>query len=88
MNSGMRSLWAPVTARQESRSLCASALTTIVLSEREKLAAGLPFPYSKKIALGVYTEKLVGPAPQFPAEMEQSINEYLQGVPVKTIAQR
>jgi len=42
----------------------------------------------KEIALRVYAEKLVGPAPQFPAEMEQNINDYLEGGVVKTIAQR
>ena len=45
-------------------------------------------PVFKEIALRVYAEKLVGPAPQFPAEMEQSINDYLGGGVVKTIAQR
>jgi len=45
-------------------------------------------PVFKEIALKVYAEKLVGPVPQFPAEMEQSINDYLQGDLVKTIAQR
>jgi penicillin-binding protein 1A len=45
-------------------------------------------PVFKEIALKVYAEKLVGPVPKFPAEMEQSINNYLQGDLVKTIAQR
>ena len=45
-------------------------------------------PVFKEIAVGVYAEKLVGPAPPFPAEMEQSINDYLQGRLVKTIARR
>ena len=43
-------------------------------------------PVLKEIALRVYTEKLVGPAPQFPAEREQSISDYLEGDVVKTIA--
>ncbi len=50
--------------------------------------ARVALPVFKEIALRVYAEKLVGPAPQFPAEMEQSINDYLEGGAVKTIAQR
>jgi hypothetical protein len=42
----------------------------------------------QEIALRVYAEKLVRPVPQFPAEMEQSINDYLEGGRVKTIARR
>jgi penicillin-binding protein 1A len=49
--------------------------------------ARVALPVFKEIALRVYAEKLVGPAPQFPAEMEQNINDYLEGGPVKTIAQ-
>jgi len=45
-------------------------------------------PVFREIALRVYAEKLVGPAPQFPAAMEQNINDYLQGGAVKTIARR
>ena len=33
----------------------------------------------KEIVLGAYGKKLVGPAPQFPAEMEQRIDVYLKG---------
>jgi penicillin-binding protein 1A len=45
-------------------------------------------PVFREVALRVYAEKLVGPAPQFPAQMEQSINEYLERGAVKTIARR
>ena len=45
-------------------------------------------PVFREIALRLYAEKLVGPVPQFPAEMEQSINAYLEGGQVETIAQR
>jgi len=45
-------------------------------------------PVFKEIALRVYAEKLVGPAPLFPVEIEQSINDYLGSGVVKTIAQR
>src|SRR6266478_5419179 len=33
----------------------------------------------KEIMLRVYREKLVGPVPEFPAQMEQNINDYLTG---------
>jgi penicillin-binding protein 1A len=39
----------------------------------------LALPVFKEIMLRVYREKLVGPVPEFPAQMEQSINAYLEG---------
>ena len=36
-------------------------------------------PVFKELMLRVYREKLVGPVPEFPAQMEQSINDYLAG---------
>jgi penicillin-binding protein 1A len=36
-------------------------------------------PVFREIMLGVYREKIVGPVPKFPAQMEQSINAYLKG---------
>jgi len=36
-------------------------------------------PVFREIMLGVYREKIVGPVPEFPAQMEQSINAYLKG---------
>jgi penicillin-binding protein 1A len=36
-------------------------------------------PVFKEILLRVYREKLLGPVPEFPAQMEQSINAYLEG---------
>jgi membrane carboxypeptidase/penicillin-binding protein len=45
-------------------------------------------PIFKEIALRIYAEKLVAPAPQFPAEMEQNMNDYPEGAVVKTIAER
>jgi penicillin-binding protein 1A len=36
-------------------------------------------PVFKEIMLRVYLEKLAGPAPEFPAQMEQNINAYLKG---------
>jgi penicillin-binding protein 1A len=39
-------------------------------------------PVFRELMLRVYAEKLVGPAPKFPAEIDQSINDYLAGAPV------
>jgi penicillin-binding protein 1A len=39
----------------------------------------LALPVFKEIMLRVYREKLVGPVPEFPAQMERSINAYLEG---------
>jgi penicillin-binding protein 1A len=39
----------------------------------------LALPVFKELMLRVYREKLVGPAPTFPAQMEQNINDYLAG---------
>jgi penicillin-binding protein 1A len=36
-------------------------------------------PVFKELMLRVYREKLVGPAPTFPAQIEQNINDYLAG---------
>ena len=36
-------------------------------------------PVFREIMLKVYQEKLVGPAPQFPVEMEENIDAYLRG---------
>jgi membrane peptidoglycan carboxypeptidase len=36
-------------------------------------------PVFKELMLRVYREKLVGPVPTFPAQMEQNINDYLAG---------
>ena len=36
-------------------------------------------PVFKELMLKVYAERLIGPAPKFPAEIEQSINDYLAG---------
>jgi penicillin-binding protein 1A len=36
-------------------------------------------PVFREIMLRVYREKLVGPVPEFPPQMEQSINAYLKG---------
>jgi penicillin-binding protein 1A len=36
-------------------------------------------PVFKELMLRVYRENLVGPVPEFPAQMEQNINDYLAG---------
>ena len=37
-------------------------------------------PVFREIILKIYQEKLVGPAPRFPVEMEENIDAYLRGV--------
>jgi penicillin-binding protein 1A len=39
----------------------------------------LALPVFKELMLRVYREKLVGPVPEFPPQMEQNINDYLAG---------
>jgi penicillin-binding protein 1A len=41
-------------------------------------------PVFKELMLRVYHEKLVGPVPTFPAQMEQNINDYLAGEAIAT----
>jgi penicillin-binding protein 1A len=41
-------------------------------------------PVFREIVLGAYGKKLVGPAPRFPAEMEERIDVYLKGDLVET----
>ncbi len=41
-------------------------------------------PVFKELMLRVYREKLVGPVPEFPAQMEQNINNYLVGDSIVT----
>ena len=41
-------------------------------------------PVFREIVLGAYGKKLVGPAPRFPAEMEERIDVYLKGDVVET----
>lgn len=43
-------------------------------------------PVFKEIMLRVYREKLAGPVPEFPAQMEQNINAYLKGKSAATAA--
>jgi membrane peptidoglycan carboxypeptidase len=43
-------------------------------------------PVFQEITLNVYRQKLVGPVPEFPPEIEQSISIYLSSGPVETAA--
>jgi penicillin-binding protein 1A len=43
-------------------------------------------PVFKEIMLRIYREKLAGPVPEFPAQMEQNINAYLKGDSAGTAA--
>jgi membrane peptidoglycan carboxypeptidase len=45
----------------------------------KETGARVALPVFKEIVLRAYGQKLVGPAPQFPPEMEQRIDAYLQG---------
>jgi penicillin-binding protein 1A len=45
-------------------------------------------PVFREVILKVYQEKLVGPAPRFPVEMEENINAFLRGdLPAKNAAE-
>jgi penicillin-binding protein 1A len=50
----------------------------------KETGARVALPVFKEIVLRVYGQKLVGPAPQFPPEMEQRIDVYLQGDALET----
>jgi membrane carboxypeptidase/penicillin-binding protein len=43
-------------------------------------------PVFKEVVLKAYGEKLVGPVPRFPAEMEQHIDEFLKNNAIGTTA--
>jgi penicillin-binding protein 1A len=42
-------------------------------------------PVFKEIMLRIYRERLAGPVPAFPDQMEQNINNYLKGDPVEGV---
>ncbi len=44
---------------------------------REETGGRVALPIFKELMLKVYRDKLVGPVPVFPAQMEQNINDYL-----------
>ena len=48
----------------------------------KETGARVALPVFKEIILRVYREKLVGPVPEFPAQMEKNINDYLAGPPL------
>jgi penicillin-binding protein 1A len=47
----------------------------------------IALPVFREIMLKVYGEKLAGPVPEFPVEMEQRISVYLNSGPVETAAE-
>ena len=53
---------------------------------RKETGGKVALPVFKEITLRVYREKLVGPVPAFPAQIEQSINDYLKIEPVEDAA--
>jgi membrane peptidoglycan carboxypeptidase len=46
---------------------------------RQETGGRVALPVFREIVLSAYRDKLVGPAPRFPPEMEQRIDVYLQG---------
>jgi membrane carboxypeptidase/penicillin-binding protein len=50
----------------------------------KETGAGVALPVFQELMLRVYREKLVGAVPEFPAQMEQNINDYLAGGSVVT----
>jgi penicillin-binding protein 1A len=52
----------------------------------EETGGRVALPVFKEIMLKVYREKLVGPVPEFPAQMEQNINAYLKNDSAGTAA--
>jgi penicillin-binding protein 1A len=42
-------------------------------------------PVFREIMLRAYREKILGPVPQFPDQIEQNINNYLRGEPVESV---
>ena len=52
----------------------------------KETGARAALPVFKEIMLGVYRAKLLGPVPEFPAQMEKRINDYLKGDSVETTA--
>jgi membrane peptidoglycan carboxypeptidase len=49
----------------------------------EETGGRVALPVFKEIMLRVYRERLAGPVPEFPAQMEQSINNYLKNESVE-----
>ncbi len=43
-------------------------------------------PVFREIMLKVYREKITGPVPAFPDQIEQNINNYLNGEPVEGVS--
>jgi penicillin-binding protein 1A len=52
----------------------------------EETGGRVALPVFKEIMLRVYKEKLAGPVPEFPAQMEQNITAYLEGHSAGTAA--
>jgi penicillin-binding protein 1A len=49
----------------------------------KEIGGRVALPVFKEITLRVYRERLAGPVPEFPAQMEQSINNYLKSESVE-----
>jgi hypothetical protein len=53
---------------------------------RKKTGGRVALPVFKEIMLRAYVEKLVGPVPRFPAEMEEHIDVFLKNNVTDTTA--
>ena len=45
----------------------------------KEIGGRIALPVFREVMRRVYREKLAGPVPEFPAQMEQNINAYLKG---------
>jgi membrane peptidoglycan carboxypeptidase len=53
---------------------------------RKETGSMVALPVFREIMLKTYSEKLLGPVPEFPAQMERSINNYLRGETIEDIS--
>jgi membrane carboxypeptidase/penicillin-binding protein len=52
----------------------------------KETGARVALPVFQEVMIRVYRDKLVGPVPAFPAQMEQNINDYLKGDSIEATA--
>jgi penicillin-binding protein 1A len=52
---------------------------------RKETGARVALPVFREIMLRAYREKILGPVPEFPDQIEQNINNYLKGEPVESV---
>ncbi|MGB5216895.1 MAG: transglycosylase domain-containing protein [Smithella sp.] len=52
---------------------------------QKETGSRVALPVFREIMLRIYREKILGPVPEFPEQMEQNINNYLKGGPVESV---